>query len=319
MKNKVYILAFFALFLVSFVLAEVPYYNDSYTVLATTGGSSSFQVSELRYEPYPVTPGEYFKLFVQVEKKGSTRSDVSFELQQDYPFSVDNSADAVKEFENIGTDPIVLEYKVRVADDAVSGENTLTIVERHSDGSMTEHEFEIYVYDVKTSFDAVVQDEESGEYSIALANIGNNDALSTIVRVPKQDGITVSGTSAQMIGNLEQGDYTVVGFTLSKANADNLILQIDYTDSIGERRSQNVTIDLESGTSVGVFPSNMTQIMAQNGNSSTSVWTYIIYTLIFIVLISALWLLYKYKIKNKKFHSANLDWMKKEKEKESHK
>ena len=314
MKNKLYLLAFLSLFLVSFVLGATPSYEENYTVLATS--SSNFQVSKLRYEPYPVTPGSYFTIYFQVEKKGSESSDVSFELKREFPFTMDVEEDSTISFNKLNSETLVLEYKVRVSDDAVSGDNPLTLIQQNKDGSSIEYEFNVYVYDVQTAFDAVIQESSEGELSIALANIGKNDALSTIVKIPTQDDITVSTTNAQMIGNLEQGDYTVVGFTFSKLKADVLTLQIDYTDAIGERRSELLDIDLVSGETN--IQSNETQFQ-QNASAdfrqqqeSSSIMTYVIYLLLFLIIGVVIFWMYKHHKKKAKKNSGNKpEWMKK--------
>lgn len=312
MDKKIYVLTFISLFFISCALAATPSYEENYTVLATS--SSNFQVSKLRYEPYPVTPGAYFTIYFQIEKKGAESSDVSFELKREFPFTMDVEEDATIPFSKLGSQTVVLEYKVRIADNAVSGENTLTLVQHNKDGSKVEYDFNIYVSDVQTAFDAVIQESSDGELSIALANIGKNDALSTIVRIPNQEGITVSTTNAQMIGNLEQGDYTVVGFTFSKLKADTLTMQIDYTDAIGERRTELLNIDLVSGEAS--MQTNETQFQNASSNfrqqqNNTSFTTYLIYFLIFLVLGVAAFFVYKHHKKSNKKISGKPEWMKK--------
>ncbi len=317
MIKRIYLTLFLCLFLAGFICAEVPSYQENYTVLSSSGGSN-IQISKLRYEPYPVSPGEYFTIYFEVEKKGSELKDVSFELAQDYPFSLDNSKDAIKTFTSLNSEPVVLEYKVRVADNAVSGTNTLKLIEHLSDGSNIVHEFNVNIEDVQTAFDAVIQENSNGALSIAIANIGNNNALSTIVRIPTQDGITVSTTNAQMIGNLAQGDYTVVGFTLSKMKSSILNLQVDYTDAIGKRRSQIIGIDLVTGSansSMGNYATgrNTTRTLSSTTTSSSYI-TYIILGLIILFLAIIILKVYKYKKNKSKKSSIVPEWLKKEKE-----
>jgi hypothetical protein len=78
-----------------------------------------------------------------------------------------------------------------------------------------------------------------------------------IVRIPDQDSFKISGTNGQMVGNLDSGDYTIVSFGVTQIgrSEDSLIIQIDYTDSIGERRSILKEINFDSGLIVGNFTS----------------------------------------------------------------
>ena len=244
MKERYFLFFALILFCFSFVLADAVYYEEDSSVVFDTD-TNYLAVTKLRYEPYPVSPGDYFTIWVQVEKSGSLRSDAVFELIEEYPFSLDDNEDSVREIFSMSSEAVVLEYQVRVSEDAVSGYNVLKFRQSLAGGSDIISEFDVYVDDVQTSFDAVVQDNTDGELSIALANIGQNDADAAIVRVPEQDGVMVSGTNGQMIGNLEQGDYTVVGFTAATRESS-IVLQIDYTDRIGERRFEYIEVPLSS-------------------------------------------------------------------------
>ena len=64
MKGKIYFTFFLCLFLAGFISAEIPNYQQNYTVLPTSGGSN-VQITNLRYEPYPVSPGEYFTIYFE--------------------------------------------------------------------------------------------------------------------------------------------------------------------------------------------------------------------------------------------------------------
>jgi hypothetical protein len=48
------------------------------------------QLTSLKYEPYPVNPGEYFDLWVSAQYVGNTGSaGITFTLNPSYPFSLD--------------------------------------------------------------------------------------------------------------------------------------------------------------------------------------------------------------------------------------
>jgi len=303
----------FLLIAVSFVSADATYYEENYTRVLDTD-SSYVKLTKLRYESYPVSPGDYFTLYVQMQKTGSDKADAYFEFVEEYPFSLDSNENSIRAFSDLNNEPIVLEYKVRVDDSAVNGENVLKIRQSGSGASIV-HEFDIYTEDVQTSFDAVVQENMDGEISIALANIGQNDAGAVIVEVLEQDGIRVTGTSGQMVGNLEQGDYTVVGFTLAGSNSI-LQMQIDYTDTIGVRRSEIVDMSFDGGLddvlvrdSAG--PANR---LKQEADSSSS-WEYwAVFVFVVIVLAFIIGNRYFGKQKNVREISSHIpSWMKKEK------
>jgi hypothetical protein len=67
-----------------------------------------------------------------------------------------------------------------------------------------------------TDFDAAYSGSSSGEYSFAISNIGSVSASSVTVRFPNQQGWKISGSNSVIIGNLNEGDYTIASFQLQK-------------------------------------------------------------------------------------------------------
>ncbi|WP_052309353.1 COG1361 S-layer family protein [Methanomethylovorans hollandica] len=67
-----------------------------------------------------------------------------------------------------------------------------------------------------TNFDVAFSDNSDGDISFSIANVGNNEAYSVKVSIPKQDLYSVSGSSSSIVGNLEKGDYTIASFTVSQ-------------------------------------------------------------------------------------------------------
>ena len=260
------------------------------------------EVSSIKYEPYPANPGEYFDLWVKVYVGSAKYAKVEF--VENYPFSLDNDDDLIQEFDSSGD--YLLHYTIRVDEDAIEGINELELKissNRYDDLSVT-GSFDIYISDAQTDFDLVVQDSSDSEISLAIANIGKNTANSMIVRIPEQEDYTATGTNGQMVGNLDAGDYTIVSFTLSstKRDAGDLIVQIDYTDNIGERRSVTKEISL-SGSSTSISnTSNMTGMATgefpegfQRRNSFNA--NYIIIPLVILVLLAGGFFGYKNKEK----------------------
>ena len=152
-------------------------------------------------------------------------------------------------------------------------------------------DFDIEVSDAQTQFDGVIQEIEGSSISLALANTGKNVANSVIVKIPKQDNFQAIGTSGQMVGNLDNGDYTIVGFDVKDIGDENTIMfQIDYTDSIDERRSVilELSLNLDARSSTTEIPA---EFASKRGTgvpptSSTTDWmNYVWAGLGFILLI----------------------------------
>lgn len=90
---------------------------------------AAITVTPLRYEPFPAQPGSYMKLWISVENIGTEPAeDLLVVLEPQYPFFLDASENATRQIRTLnGKDNTVIDYKIRVAPDAVEGENELRI------------------------------------------------------------------------------------------------------------------------------------------------------------------------------------------------
>ncbi len=336
-KFKLHFLGLFLLigiFLISSVSAqEVINYSYSYDF-------DGIQVTSLKYEPYPVSPGEYFEIWIKASL--GNKDYVKFELIEEFPFSLDSNEEAVKVYEDTKYNEVIMRYKVRVDKDAVEGTNELNFKytsNKYSD-SFVIKPFEISVAQVQTSFDAVIQEAESSEISIAIANTGKYTANSVVVRIPEQEGFKATGTDGQMVGNLDAGDYTIVSFSLisltqGDSQKKNLQFDIYYTDTIGERRVVNMETPLKISSGGSDIPGSK-KGMKEEETSGTN-WTF--WIILGIIIIGCFVLYKKYpkqtkesynklkqKVKrlfkkNKDNNSSKAvpDWMKNAKDKEKKK
>jgi hypothetical protein len=125
-----------------------------------------------------------------------------------------------------------------------------------------------------TDFDVAFSESTAGQTSLSVANTGNNPAQSVSVVIPQQDNFRVTGTNSAIIGNLDKGDYTLVsfqiassalgnftgtrgnspgnftasrrqGFNQSNNNPNNLRVEIQYTDTTGQRQSVEKTVPIQ--------------------------------------------------------------------------
>ena len=139
-----------------------------------------------------------------------------------------------------------------------------------------------------------MQSIDLSEVAIAIANIGQEDANSVIVKIPEQTRFQTIGTSGQMIGNLDSGDYTLVSFQLEeKQNSEGMLnVQIDYTDSIGERRTLIKEIELEMN-----LGNTLTKSLNSAGKNfkqkQTSIFKSVWFWVITIVIIGIIFKYYK--------------------------
>ncbi len=303
--NKKFLSVFIVLFIGAVSAETIEFnYNPDY---------SGIQITQLKYEPFPVNPGEYVDLWVKVNL-GTSARDATIELIPQFPFSLDPNEEAVRSFGSTATE-IIVKYKVRVSKDAVEGVNTLHL--RYSpDGSNDRgiiKTFDIDVANVQTDFDLIVQESSgtdiSTDISLAIANIGKNVANSLIVRIPQQENYRVSGTNGQMIGNLDSGDYTIVSFSVmptARAN-EKLKVQFDYTDAIGERRSVVKEVEVVQSSSglnaTRQLPSGATFQRSTTQQQSSSLYKSYWFWIVVIILAAGIYLCIKYSKEVKLFFS----------------
>ncbi|MCB9362118.1 hypothetical protein H6504_01660 [Candidatus Woesearchaeota archaeon] len=155
-----------------------------------------------------------------------------------------------------------------------------------------------------TDFEVTFSEQSGNEISFSVANIGSNPAYSVTVSVPQQQGWQVSGARSSIIGNLNNGDYTVASYTLSKSNStrsfpvgvnrdtsesdessgDTLVdrdalrstaqssntvkLEIAYTDTMGVRKTIEKEVLVETSSSSGSF-----QMSGMRNSSQTTTST----------------------------------------------
>ncbi|MFA5992998.1 MAG: hypothetical protein WC796_04800 [Candidatus Pacearchaeota archaeon] len=313
------------LFISIVILAFVGFFLASHLVFAQSI-SCNPEIKIVNQEPYPASPAEYVKVVFEISGLTSCGS-FAVKLNPTYPFSLDPGYDAIQ---TIGSSPYAPGYKttwmvpytVRIADDAFKGDYNLELLSHlgssrdFNSSTVITNKFNITIQDSRTEFDAVIQESSGSDVSIAIANIGKYAANSVVVRIPEQDYYTISGTDGQMVGNLASGDYTIVGFSVSRkmgniqrninkssdempspdqipttqTASNKLRFDIYYTDNMGKRRIVNMELPLNSATN-----SSMMGMRNFNKSSSTSFFSFsnwYIWVVILIIII-ILYLVYR--------------------------
>lgn len=140
-----------------------------------------------------------------------------------------------------------------------------------------------------TDFDVAFSGSSGGESSFSISNIGSVAASSVTVRVPDQEGWRVSGSNSVIIGNLNEGDYTIASFTLQQRDSGDfaagqygsqtdqaknvssrqapedstVVLEIVYTDSRGNRNTVTKDVSIDASAF-------MTSTAADDGTAAAS-------------------------------------------------
>lgn len=109
----------------------------NYSIEDKTAKYPSLEVSVLKYNPYPVSSGEWFDLWVKVQNIGeSDANNARFELQPSYPFSSNDSLvrdygliygrlNSFKVDQTYDSSQVILKYRVYVEKNAPSGSSDL--------------------------------------------------------------------------------------------------------------------------------------------------------------------------------------------------
>ncbi len=122
-----------------------------------------------------------------------------------------------------------------------------------------------------TDFELSYQ-ESGGSFLLSVSNVGVNPAKVVSVEIPAQSGFSVSGSSSQVIGNLNSGDYTSANFQVAQRYPTDMNIKIQYTDAAGVRRSIDKKLPVKLSGTMGGSSTTMStdQHEAMHGGGSNS-------------------------------------------------
>ncbi len=216
--------------------------------------------STLKYEPYPAEPGKYVKLWISVENQGLEPAEgVMFQLVPTYPFYLDEGENATRYFPVINAkESVLLEYKVRVASDAVEGWNELKLRYRFGDYSAwIEMPIRIYVKTKKLILEVkninitplVPQPGDQLNLSIELRNAGDSDIYHIVTKLMVTDSSLVPWRTSteREVYLLRKNESLTLTFSLlvlpsAETSVAKLPLVLTYQDSSGNTYTKNETI-----------------------------------------------------------------------------
>ena len=231
---------------------------------------SSVDITMINQDPATAQPGEYVDLKFKISNQGlESAEDTSIELVESYPFSLDPDVSASRELGDlraaaIGDDAYIVEYRVRVDENAVESENEVTVQYSTGRGDFTvSRDFDISVDDVGTDFELSAGKVSASSIPVNLDNIGDKPAESVHVVLPDQSGIVKEGLETMVVGPLDSGENKVVDFAVSNISVgDSYRFEIHYTDGNGVRR------ELVRNIEIGTFPVDPVQVTVQTATLS---------------------------------------------------
>jgi len=288
------------------VLYQYSNANDSQSIMNSGGDivKPQFSVQVLKYEPYPVNPGDWFDVWIQAKNVGQNDApDTRVQFIQDYPFSINDSP--TRDFgtvsgsvnaalnkqsgdQNSQVNQIIVKYRLKVADNAPEGTNLVKfsiLPDKKDPRSTYSFNFPIIVGKTRTDFDVAMQDSSTQGVSFSIVNTGQNPATAIIMSIKNQDGLKVTGAMSSVIGNLDKGDFTTQTFQLTTTKEiTSVTLDITYTDSAGVRNT------IEKVVPVNIARQAPMTGTRSSGSSSLlmSKWTYLIVGLLLGFLVEFL-------------------------------
>ena len=263
--KKVIFLTFAFLFLIPFVNAITIDYDS--TSLNKTGGIGEYPVlaiSQLKYEPYPVEPGERFSLWIKVKNIGSDPADnVYVSLVETKTFSIDTdntriigelqpAQEALLKFENI-----------KVADDIADGINEIEFLLSPGGGyskNILSRKLDIEIRSVDPilniyveTYPGILSQGSPAKLNLTLENADNSIIRDINIKLQLPDEIAPIGTSIEKkIDRLLPKQrasliYDIIPLGDALSNAYKIPINLTYRDETGDTISKDEVIGLLIG------------------------------------------------------------------------
>jgi hypothetical protein len=214
--------------------------------------STNKQLEIIEIDTTEIKPGEEKEITFTIKNVGKTKlSDVTFRWTNEEKAIIPIGGDNTQFISSIDIGEIKrIKYTVVANSNVDSGLYMLDLITSFKENwtvQSSQTQAGIYIGG-GTEFDLSLSSTSNGEYSFSIANIGSNPAYSVSVKVPEQKGWKLSDKRADIIGNLNNGDYTVVSFELIPMQATELKLSVDYTNTRGIRETQEVIVPITASS-----------------------------------------------------------------------
>jgi len=257
------IAAYFFVLLILFLPLSFAAGSATITSDATIIGSFSISNQSL-YTPYPVEPGKYMDMWLRVQYVGMKGNvdNVTCMIDARYPFSFDAVEDSEKFIDTMTPyQEVLLKYKLRVAENAVQGYNTLAFKckSKDIDWISTDLSFYIQTHEAVLSIDRVesIPDKfhagDSGRVSIYLTNLADNTLKDITVKLDLSSAdipfAPVNSTIEKGIESLQAKNSSVLTFDVvamqnAAAETYKIPLTVYYSDDLGKNYTKSTTMAL---------------------------------------------------------------------------
>ena len=151
--------------------------------------AEALSIKLMKYDPYPANTGEYVTIWIKIENPGlgGPSEDVKLRVVPEYPFSFEPGETGLEELGKLSmNDFAIFDFRLRVDDDAIDGENTLKVeYKERIDSEWSEIELTIEVESDKVNFEIADIDsvplrlkpgDDDAKIVVEIQNIGDGDA-----------------------------------------------------------------------------------------------------------------------------------------------
>ncbi|MBW6451525.1 MAG: hypothetical protein K0B02_02230 [DPANN group archaeon] len=237
-----------------------------------SGESASVVLTNMKNEPDPAQPGQYFETWFKIENLGnSPAKNVSIEFVPSFPFSLDTSEKPIKSIGSLGiAQDAVVSYRVKVDDNAIEGLNKLSLRYKVSDdfGISFVETFDIQVLTKKAKIDveSVSVDDLSpgsvGSIKIILKNNGVSiiddivvalDISTTATPFAPVDSISEVRLGKLTAGKSSEAVFNIIAIPGASAGVYKVPVTITYTDLVGNDFSKSSVIGIVIGGKPNIY------------------------------------------------------------------
>ena len=277
--KKIFYLFCLSLLLIGIVSAAAPH------IVATL----------LNQDPDPVEQGDVVELRFKIENDGEETSEsVEAEILPKYPFSL-YSGEAIKKIGKLragqtGADAVIVDYKLRVDEKAVEGDNEIEFIVRAGtlEFSYTDNEFMVDINDYTTpdirayiKENTVLEKNSRGTITLEIANVDITDVkFLQLILLPSEDYQLLSSSNYVYIGDIDSDDTDSEDFEIfvksPKDGGVSFPIRLEYQDS-----NEN-SYEKELHLKFNVYSSSE---LSKYGLKEANYWSIIIFLVILAIII----------------------------------
>ncbi len=246
---------------------------SSILVSATPTDGTRIEVTLINQIPDPVEPGDYVDVRFRIENTGTDSIDnLKLEIIPRYPFTL-YEENAIKDFGSIdsyqtGEDAYVIKYRLKVDEEAVSGENIISMRYTTDDWGTT-IELNDFTIDVNEygpivelvsaiTIPEVAVPGENVELRLKVKSLTNAEIRDVKLSLDLEDTTTtvsyfapIGSTNEQIIETIKANQEKEVTFTLATSpdtpiDVEKISITMTYLDDDGNSYSKNYLIGIKT-------------------------------------------------------------------------